>query len=58
MEIVCAQELRGAAGLGLEEKEVICVHLIGGINTQGAGNGAQTSFVSEKVFLSVATRID
>ena len=50
MEIVCAQELRGAAGLGLEEKEVICVHLIGGINTQGAGNGAQTSFVSEKVF--------
>ena len=30
------------------EKDVICVHLIGGINTQGAVNGAQTSFVSEK----------
>ena len=50
MEIDCEQELSYAAGLGLEEKEVSCVHLIGGINTQGAGNGAQTSFVSEKVF--------
>ena len=58
MEIVCAQDLRGAAGLGLEEKEVICVHLIGDINTQGVENGVQTSFVSEKVFSSVAIRID
>ena len=40
------------------ENEVICVHLIGGINTQGAVNGVQTSFVSEKRGLLVATRID